>query len=76
METNLPLLAAVLESDAFASGRYATDLIDRLTPLAPVEIPDAAWIAAALSLAGQREEMRADRPRDPWNEASGWRVGP
>jgi acetyl/propionyl-CoA carboxylase alpha subunit len=76
VETNLPLLAAVLESEAFATGRYATDVIDRLAPLAPAETPDAAWIAAALSLADQREEMSADRPHDPWNEASGWRVRP
>ncbi len=76
VETNQPLLAAVLESGAFASGRYATDLIERLAPLDPTETPDAAWIAAALSLAGERDQMRAGQPRDPWNEASGWRVGP
>jgi acetyl/propionyl-CoA carboxylase alpha subunit len=75
VETNLPLLAAVLESEEFVSGRYATDLLDRLAPLAPAKTPDAAWIAAALSFAALRDEMRAGQPRDPWNEASGWRVG-
>jgi acetyl/propionyl-CoA carboxylase alpha subunit len=82
VETNLPLLQAVLSSEAFASGRYATDLVERLPRAAGEEaVPDAAWIAAAL--AGQRaapgEPDGAGSPRvagDPWSGASGWRLAP
>jgi hypothetical protein len=72
----------VLSSEAFASGRYATDLVERLPRAAGEEaVPDAAWIAAAL--AGQRaapgEPDGGGSPRvagDPWSDASGWRLAP
>ena len=76
VETNLPLLSAVLASEEFASGAYTTDLLDRLARPAPTKVPDVAWIAAALSLGGAGEAAGAGPPRDPWNEVSGWRLGP
>ncbi len=81
VETNRRLLAAVLDSEEFASGRYTTDLISRLPAMPPVEPPAAAWIAAARALgqaAVSRAAGTAEGPApatDPWEEASGWRVG-
>jgi acetyl/propionyl-CoA carboxylase alpha subunit len=82
VETNLPLLRTVLASEEFASGRYATDLVDRLPrPAGEEPVPDAAWIAAALGgqgavgvEAGTGDENAS--VRDPWSEASGWRLTP
>ena len=81
VETNRRLLAAVLESEEFASGRYTTELVARLPPLRPAEPPAAAWIAAA-RLLGEASAARAaatpgseSGPADPWAESSGWRVG-
>jgi acetyl/propionyl-CoA carboxylase alpha subunit len=81
VETNLRVLAAVLESVEFASGRYATDLVTRLPPggAAP-EAPDAAWIAAALAASGPGPAWStATGPRaggaDPWETLGGWRAG-
>ena len=74
VETNLPLLLSVLGSKEFVSGRYATDLLERLPPPQPVRVSDAAWIAAAVSLASAGEGLQAGPPRDPWNDASGWRL--
>ena len=79
VETNQPLLAAVLSSPDFISGRYSTDLVSRLPPReAAAEAPDAAWIAAALAAEsrGARPEARAGGGPDPWNGcADAWRVG-
>jgi acetyl/propionyl-CoA carboxylase alpha subunit len=81
VETNKRLLAAVLESEEFASGRYTTELVARLPPLRPAEPPAAAWIAAARVL-GEGPAARAvatpgsePGPADPWAEPSDWRVG-
>ncbi|MGH9369604.1 MAG: acetyl-CoA carboxylase biotin carboxylase subunit [Thermoanaerobaculia bacterium] len=81
VQTNAPLLSAVLDSEEFVSGRYATDLVSRLPAPAPAEPPAAAWIAAARAL-GQRPARHpagaAEGPAagvDPWAEPSGWRVG-
>jgi acetyl/propionyl-CoA carboxylase alpha subunit len=80
VETNKRLLAAVLESEEFASGRYTTDLVARLPPPRQAEPPAAAWIAAARVL-GEAPAGRAairggdEGPADPWTEPSGWRVG-
>jgi acetyl/propionyl-CoA carboxylase alpha subunit len=77
VETNAPLLAAVLASEEFASGHYATDLLSRLAPLRTPPTPDAVWIAAALELASAREPARngSVRLREPWDDAAGWRPG-
>ena len=80
VETNAPLLAAVLASPEFRSGRYATDLISRLPARGVPEPPDVAWIAAALAArngtpAPAAGATAAPRSRDPWDEASGWRLG-
>jgi hypothetical protein len=74
VETNAPLLDAVLASEEFASGRYATDLVSRLPPAAASPTPDTIWIAAALELArGSPRGGEALRSLEPWDETSGWR---
>jgi acetyl/propionyl-CoA carboxylase alpha subunit len=76
VETNLPLLAAVLDSEAFASGRYSTDLVARLPRRAQAPAPDAAWIAAALAAAPVARSPRAPSSApDPWSAWPGWRLG-
>jgi acetyl/propionyl-CoA carboxylase alpha subunit len=79
VETNQPLLAAVLASPDFASGRYSTNLVPRLPPReSAADAPDAAWIAAALAAehGGRKPEARADGGPDPWSAtAVSWRVG-
>ena len=77
VQTNLPLLRDVLESEAFASGRYTTDLVSRLPPRDEAPVPDAAWIAAALTDApGRGPDLAAPPPlADPWRVFGGWRVG-
>ncbi len=78
VETNLPLLQEVLRSDAFRSGDYSTDLLTSLPRSAPPQVPDAAWIAAALAL-GERSSMAsgsataAATVADPWESSDGWR---
>jgi acetyl/propionyl-CoA carboxylase alpha subunit len=81
VETNLPLLAAVLSSEDFVSGRYATDLVGRLPRLATEEpASEAAWIAAALAADATVGTGAAapGRPSfgDPWDLGSGWRLAP
>jgi acetyl/propionyl-CoA carboxylase alpha subunit len=81
VETNIPLLSAVLESGAFVSGHYTTDLVGNLPRVAEPEPPEAAWIAAAL-LAQSRASDRtaaaaagsAGAP-DPWARLLSWRFG-
>ncbi|MEP6995798.1 MAG: ATP-grasp domain-containing protein, partial [Acidobacteriota bacterium] len=77
VETNLPLLRRVLDSEAFASGRYATDLVSRLPPPDIAPVPDAAWIAAALacSTSDRPSGARAATGTDPWQAPGGWRLG-
>jgi acetyl/propionyl-CoA carboxylase alpha subunit len=81
VETNRPTLAAVLESSEFRSGRYATDLVARLAPPSDrdVPVPDAAWIAAALAGSAPASVPAADGPPasggEPWDGATGWRMG-
>ena len=75
VETNRATLAAVVDSERFASGHYATDLVTRLAPRAPAEPPQAAWIAAALRLGEPRPAAAHARSLEPWDEGSGWRAG-
>jgi acetyl/propionyl-CoA carboxylase alpha subunit len=82
VETNRPMLAAVLRSEEFVSGRYATDLVSRLPAPAVSEPPAAAWIAAARVLERPAAAARGaspsegpEPPADPWSEPSAWRVG-
>ncbi|HEY3171985.1 MAG TPA: hypothetical protein VGK86_05335, partial [Thermoanaerobaculia bacterium] len=72
VETNRPLLEAALRCDAFRSGDYSTDLVALLQRRERASVPDAAWIAAALTFA---TETVASRPRssDPWGVTDGWR---
>jgi acetyl/propionyl-CoA carboxylase alpha subunit len=74
VETNKALLSAVIDSKEFVSGSYATDFVPRLT-LASSKIPDAAWIAAALSFSDSKEGAVAVSLREPWDAATGWRAG-
>ena len=81
VETNMPLLAAVLASPEFASGRYDTGLVGRLPPGAPApQPPEAAWIAAALAASGPQPAAHgagsaASVLPDPWEGLPGWRAG-
>ncbi len=80
VETNGRLLAAVLDSAAFQSGKYATDLIASLDRPREGEPPDAAWIAAASALeapepASETGTGTSRGPEDPWQVRSGWRPG-
>jgi acetyl-CoA/propionyl-CoA carboxylase biotin carboxyl carrier protein len=75
VETNAPLLAAVLASEEFASGRYATDLVSRLPALPPSAPSDGAWIAAALTLSESKPGARVAALAEPWGAANGWRAG-
>jgi acetyl/propionyl-CoA carboxylase alpha subunit len=75
VDTNLPLLQAVLASEPFVTGLYATDLVARLTPAEEPPVPDEAWIAAALALTGSDRTDSGAAVLDPWSETSGWRVG-
>jgi acetyl/propionyl-CoA carboxylase alpha subunit len=74
VETNKALLSAVIDSKEFVSGYYATDFVPRLT-LASSRIPDAAWIAAALSFSDSRAEAVPVVLPEPWDAATGWRSG-
>jgi acetyl/propionyl-CoA carboxylase alpha subunit len=81
VETNRPTLAAVLESPDFRSGRYATDLVARLAPLADpgAPVPDAAWIEAALAASAPASVPAAAAApasgAEPWDGGTGWRMG-
>ena len=76
VETNLSLLAETLDSPAFVSGDYTTDLVQSLPRESAAEPPDAAWIAAAMAqslAAGASPSLRG--AADPWSAPSGWRTG-
>ncbi len=81
VETNRPLLSALLRSEEFVFGRYTTDLVSSLPPREAAEPPDAAWIVAALRLGrpagspASSAHLAASAAADPWSEAAGWRVG-
>jgi acetyl/propionyl-CoA carboxylase alpha subunit len=75
VETNAPLLAAVLASQEFFSGRYATDLVSRLPALPSSSPPDAAWIAAALAFSESKPGAPGAALTEPWGAATGWRAG-
>jgi len=74
VETNKALLSAVIDSREFVSGYYATDFVPRLT-LGSSRIPDAAWIAAALSFSGSNAEAASVVLAEPWDAVKGWRAG-
>jgi acetyl/propionyl-CoA carboxylase alpha subunit len=79
VETNLTTLAAVLEAPEFRSGRYATDLVGRLVLAAGRDVPDAAWIAAALEASVPAASPASAGARtsagEPWDAGSAWRLG-
>jgi acetyl/propionyl-CoA carboxylase alpha subunit len=81
VQTNMPLLAAVLDSPEFVSGRYDTGLVGRLPQgAAAPEPPEAAWIAAALAASGPQPSAggagaTASALADPWEGLPGWRAG-
>jgi acetyl/propionyl-CoA carboxylase alpha subunit len=79
VETNAPVLDAVLESTEFRSGRYATDLVAKLARSPRTPPPDEVWIAAALALSerGPRRDagVRETTADDPWSTLQGFRAG-
>jgi acetyl/propionyl-CoA carboxylase alpha subunit len=76
VETNIPLLAETLESAAFSSGNYTTDLVPSLPRESAAEPPDAAWIAAAMAQNAASIAAPSFRgAMDPWSAPSGWRTG-
>ena len=81
VETNAPLLRAVLDAPSFRSGRYSTDLVAGLDRPPDEPPPDAAWIAAARALGAPAAPGSANRQAvrrsgiDPWDRGSGWRSG-
>jgi acetyl-CoA/propionyl-CoA carboxylase biotin carboxyl carrier protein len=76
IETNAPLLSALLRSDEFRSGDYDTGLVSRVPPPTVTAPPYPAWIAAAIALSEQRPTA-SDPPAsaDPWSADSGWSPG-
>ncbi len=79
VETNAPVLEAVLESTEFRSGRYATDLVAKLARSPRTPAPDEVWIAAALAFS-ERDTRRVAGGRetsadDPWSALQGFRAG-
>jgi acetyl/propionyl-CoA carboxylase alpha subunit len=80
VETNRSLLAALLASEEFVSGRYTTDIVSRLPRRPAIAPPAAAWIAAARLLGRSAASAGVTAagpggPTDPWSAASGWRMG-
>ena len=79
IETNLPLLSAVLDSEEFASGSYDTGLVGRLPSRRAPGVPDAAWVTAALALARSAgsssglSSVALAKADDPWADGAGWR---
>jgi acetyl/propionyl-CoA carboxylase alpha subunit len=79
VETNGPLLSAVLGSEEFASGSYDTGLVGRLPSRRAPEPPDAAWVVAAWALqasgarVGPEGKVAPRSASDPWSDAAGWR---
>ena len=82
VETNLPLLSAVLASEEFSSGDYDTGLVGRLPSRRAGAAPDAAWVTAAFALeriASQNDRVRslpaeaAAKEGDPWDNVTSWR---
>jgi acetyl-CoA/propionyl-CoA carboxylase, biotin carboxylase, biotin carboxyl carrier protein len=75
VETNAPLLSAVLRSEEFRSGDYDTGLVSRLPP-ADAAPPDLVWVAAAIALSERRPAGdSAPVVADPWSAEIGWRPG-
>jgi len=76
VETNLPLLDAVCASEPFRTGRYTTDLVERIGRVAQLDPPDVAWIAAALTARSTAAPgPGAGGPPDPWAAGDSWRSG-
>jgi acetyl-CoA carboxylase biotin carboxylase subunit len=82
VETNLPLLSAVLNSPEFKSGRYDTGLVGNLPSRRGGKAPDAAWAVAGMALQGvlgKNGPAKASsaealaKAEDPWASAAGWR---
>jgi 3-methylcrotonyl-CoA carboxylase alpha subunit len=77
VQTNAPLLGAVLGLPDFASGRYSTSLLVEAPAMIRKPVPDAAWIAAARELgAVPVQAVGGERGiADPWDNPAGWRPG-
>ena len=76
VETNASTLEAVLVSERFRSGDYATDLVASLPPREGAPVPDEVWLAAASALAeSEAAPGPAKSAADPWSTVEGWRPG-
>jgi len=76
VETNAPVLEAVLDSPGFRSGEYATDLVRKLARTGRPPAPDEVWLAAALALAESGDAGGAEQPgSDPWSALQRFRSG-
>jgi acetyl/propionyl-CoA carboxylase alpha subunit len=75
VETNAPLLTSILSAEAFAAGKYATNLISRMPAVPSHPVPEAAWIAAALAFSDAKPSARGAAPSEPWGDSGGWRSG-
>jgi acetyl-CoA/propionyl-CoA carboxylase biotin carboxyl carrier protein len=76
VETNASTLEAVLASQPFRSGDYATDIVASLPPRQRAPVPDEAWIAAGVALAEPEGPSGPElSAADPWSAVASWRVG-
>jgi acetyl-CoA carboxylase biotin carboxylase subunit len=78
VRTNIPLLLAVLEHPAFASGTVDTAFLDaersRLLPPRDGEPPEVRLVAQAADVdAPPQTTSTSNAARDPWTTLSGWR---
>jgi 3-methylcrotonyl-CoA carboxylase alpha subunit len=74
---NIALLRRIASDSRFAAGEIDTGFIDRHLEelLAPVPVPDAALVAAAVRLMLNRQAREAESPpRTPWDQSDGWRA--
>jgi acetyl/propionyl-CoA carboxylase alpha subunit len=74
IRTNVPFLIAVLEHEAFASGKVHTGFIDQHLEelLAVPAAPDEALAAAAVVPSAVRSGPSEARRPDPWEQLGGW----
>ena len=78
VRTNLTFLGAIARHKAFASGRYATDFVDRHQRTLAAPAPgEAVFAIVCLALLLWRQVEAAATPGDgfsPWNRTDGWRL--
>jgi len=75
--TNIAFLRALLDDPDVRAGRLDTGLVERRLAelVAPPEVPDRVFAAAALDQLITLSPDRSAGPVDPWALPTGWRVG-